>query len=74
MLQKNKYEYQYNLKPLSEFEVYCKTEGLDPLFIISTAKKEKIKEKTKNAGRAIGHLFDKYMEHIKKFGISSLRY
>lgn len=68
-----KYEYQYKNKPFSELDVYCREEGLDPLYILGSVKKEKNPEKSLNVMGAFKRLFSKRMQYMKIFGLSGQR-
>jgi hypothetical protein len=60
------YQIQYNEKPAGGLEVYCKVEGVDPLYMRSIAKIEK--KGPKKTGNAAAKFFREWMERMKLFG------
>lgn len=60
------YQNRYDVKPTSEVDVYCKLEGVSPLFIYRTAEKE-VYPRHKVAGRSLKSLFTRWMGFVKHF-------
>ena len=64
---------QHIVKLSGELEVYCRLEGLDPLYILNAAKKDSAQKKTIKKERVLRRLFAKHMEHVKVSRLPSLR-
>lgn len=56
---------QYDVKPLSELEVYCRLERKDPLSILSIVEKEERKLKSQADGRTARGILTRLMGGCK---------
>lgn len=65
------YKNQYNVKSFSELEVYCRLEGLDPLYIRSIG--EKNRQKPKKIRRALGRLSRTLQRSFKRMHMQFCR-
>jgi hypothetical protein len=65
-------EYQYNVKQDSNFNAFCRSEGLDSLYILSIVKEEKRRQKQERIRKAIGRLFGKFAERIKSYWLPGI--
>ncbi|SHI48625.1 hypothetical protein SAMN05444401_0789 [Clostridium amylolyticum] len=59
------YQDQYNIKLTNEVDVYCRLEGVSPLFIYRTGEKKEIYPKHKYGGKSLKYLFKKWLGFIK---------
>lgn len=61
----SEYQCKYNINPINEVDVYCRLEGVSPLFIYSSVEKEEIYPKHKYGGKGLKYLFKKWVGFIK---------